>query len=143
MVDLRWFNSRRSVTKKMPSHKQLTRIRKMYKKLSSAREWLDIHIQNRPSIKTVHPWNGMTPEKTVKLFLVEHGIKVHRNRLPTIDFKIEIDGGWKKLEVKSDILRPGQENADEYAVILYPNRDNQSKECIILTTFDIPNRKSK
>ena len=131
------------VNRDMSPPKHLRRLKKMYKKVKSAQEWLDRHLESRSLARYVQPWDGMSPEKTVKLYLIEQGISVQRNRLPTIDYRIKINGEWKTLEVKSDILRPGQEDADEYAVILYPNKDNKSKECIILTTFEVSKDQQK
>ena len=122
----------------MASFKHLKRLKKMYEKVKSAQDWLDRHLESRPSARSVYPWKGMKPEKTVVLFLRENGYKIYRRDNPNIDYDIEMpDGSVWSLEVKSDTLRPGQEDADEYAVILYPNKDSKSKECIILTTFEI------
>lgn len=123
----------------MAPPKHLKRLKKMYEKVKSAQDWLDRHLEGRSSARSVYPWKGMSPEKTVVLFLRENGYKVYRRNNPNIDYDIEMpDGSVRSLEVKADVLRPGQEIADEYAVILYPNKDNKSKKCIILTTFEIP-----
>ena len=117
----------------MVQHKHHKKLTVLYNKIRDIQQWLELQIERRPALKEVYPYDGMSPERTVRLFLVEQGYEVRRRTDPNIDYDIRRPGeGWASIEVKADVLRPGQECADHYAVILYPKRGGRA---IILTTL--------
>jgi hypothetical protein len=118
-------------------YKKLRRLEKECKKLEQAQERMDWVLEHRPATRKIAAWDGVSQEKTVKLLLKERGFEVRRNPTATIDYRIRRgpDEEWRTLEVKADVLRPGQEKAQEYAVLLYPRKGTKA---ILLSTFDIP-----